>query len=91
MLVVVSYDIVNDRRRKKVSDTLLDFGARVQYSVFECDVTPVQYQVLRQRVESLVAVEEDTVRFYMLCKKCVERVEFMGQGKLQLNADFYIV
>jgi CRISPR-associated protein Cas2 len=36
MFYVVSYDIPEDRKRDRASKTLLDFGARVQYSVFEC-------------------------------------------------------
>lgn len=91
MFLVVSYDITNDKRRNKVSHTLLDFGTRVQYSVFECDLTPVQYQVLLKRLSPLIDEEEDTIRFYQLCKRCVTQVEFLGAGKLYLNEDFYIV
>jgi CRISPR-associated protein Cas2 len=36
MLIVVSYDILNDSRRTRLAHALKDFGERVQYSVFEC-------------------------------------------------------
>lgn len=91
MFLIVSYDITNDKRRNKVSQTLLDFGTRVQYSVFECDITPVQYQVLRTRLQPLVDEQEDSIRFYQLCKHCIAQVEFLGEGKLYVNEEFYIV
>jgi CRISPR-associated protein Cas2 len=43
MFYVVSYDIPEDRKRDRVSKTLLDFGARVQYSVFECILDGKQF------------------------------------------------
>ena len=39
-LIVVSYDIPDDRRRLRLANTLKDFGIRVQYSVFECRLEP---------------------------------------------------
>ena len=36
MLIVVSYDVPDDRRRTRLAHILKDFGERVQYSVFEC-------------------------------------------------------
>jgi CRISPR-associated endonuclease Cas2 len=42
VLILVSYDIPDDRRRTKLAHTLKDFGQRVQYSVFECLLTADQ-------------------------------------------------
>ena len=42
MLMIVSYDIVDDKRRTKLAKRLCDFGKRVQYSVFECDLSKEQ-------------------------------------------------
>jgi len=44
MLILVSYDIPNDRRRVKIAKTLEDFGDRVQYSVFECDLEQEHFE-----------------------------------------------
>jgi CRISPR-associated protein Cas2 len=38
MRVVVSYDISDDKRRRKVAQIMEGYGYRVQYSVFECDL-----------------------------------------------------
>ena len=42
MYFVVSYDISDDKRRTKIHNTLKSYGQRVQYSVFECDLTDTQ-------------------------------------------------
>ena len=38
-MYLVSYDIESDRLRKKISDTLENYGIRIQYSVFECEIS----------------------------------------------------
>ncbi|MGY2838709.1 CRISPR-associated endonuclease Cas2 [Thermostichus sp. MS-CIW-41] len=45
-LYVITYDIPDNKRRKKVSDLLEGYGRRVQYSVFECRLEQHQYQDL---------------------------------------------
>jgi CRISPR-associated protein Cas2 len=80
--VVVSYDIVDDRRRLKIAKTLLDFGGqRVQRSVFECYITPANLEKLRQRLRKLIEEREDSVRFYRLCDDCQSVIERMGQAQ----------
>jgi CRISPR-associated protein Cas2 len=91
MFVVVSYDIPDDRRRTRVMKTLKDFGAHVQYSVFECDLDAREYERLRQRLKKLVEEKEDDVRFYTLCADCLPRTKIMGRGKLGLPREYYIV
>jgi CRISPR-associated protein Cas2 len=73
VLILVSYDIPNDRRRTQLAHTLKDFGERVQYSVFECRLDDDQLDHLRSRIAKLVEPEEDSVRLYRLCADCVRR------------------
>jgi CRISPR-associated protein Cas2 len=82
MFVVVSYDIADDKRRGKVAKTLLNFGARVQYSVFECALDAAALKRLGDRLATLIAGEEDSVRFYFLCESCLPKAKVMGQGKV---------
>lgn len=80
--VVISYDIVDDRRRLKTAKALLDFGGRrVQRSVFECYITPANLEKLRQRLQRLIEESEDSVRFYLLCDECQNVIERMGQAE----------
>jgi len=49
VVCVVSYDIVDDKRRTKLAKKLCDFGKRVQYSVFECDLDEDSLRIYRIR------------------------------------------
>ena len=91
MLILVSYDIPDDRRRTRLAHLLKDFGARVQYSVFECHLTPEQTDRLRTRVAGLIAPEEDSVRFYRLCAECAGHLEIHGRGLNTQDPDSYIL
>ena len=80
--IVVSYDVVDDRRRLKIAKVLLDFGGqRVQRSVFECFITPANLEKLRQKVQRLIDEDADSVRFYKLCDGCQATVERMGKAE----------
>ncbi|MBK6434382.1 MAG: CRISPR-associated endonuclease Cas2 [Anaerolineae bacterium] len=76
--VLVCYDIPDDRRRTKVMQTLLDFGRRVQYSVFECDLKAKDLDRLLKKLGRLVDKTEDSVRFYFLCESCLPKALAMG-------------
>lgn len=95
MFVLISYDIEDDRLRSKVATVLEGHGRRVQYSVFECNLTRSQYDALKQRllrlVEAVREAETYSIRFYRLCKACVERFEVLGEGDISRDEAFYIV
>lgn len=80
MFVLVSYDIVEDSIRADVARVLLAYGRRVQKSVFECVVSDGQYLELRRCVDRLVRPYEDSVRYYVLCRRCVPLVQVTGLG-----------
>lgn len=80
MFVLVTYDIVQDPIRFEVAEVLLGYGRRVQKSVFECIVSEGQFQEMRTRVDSLVRHYEDSVRYYVLCRRCVGLVQITGLG-----------
>ena len=91
MLILVSYDIPNDRRRTKLAHTLKDFGQRVQYSVFECRLKEDQITRLQARVTALIDTEEDSVRIYRLCAECADRLEIRGLGRPTQDPDVYML
>lgn len=76
--VVVSYDIADDKRRKKISDTLEKFGVRANYSVFECFVTAKQFEQLKQAIYKIAKPKADSILFYKLCRNCLESREYFG-------------
>ncbi len=77
-LIVVAYDICNNRRRKKLSDLLQEYGIRVNYSVFECLLTGIQLRKLKTQIEPLINVRHDSVLYYTLCASCIEKIERQG-------------
>ncbi|MBW1669753.1 MAG: CRISPR-associated endonuclease Cas2 [Deltaproteobacteria bacterium] len=91
MYILVSYDIVDDKTRSKVSKYLKDFGTRVQKSVFECDLNEVQFSKMKNGVERLINSKEDRVRYYPLCKQCVGRVLISGWGEIAEDEGFEVV
>lgn len=79
MLYVICYDVSHNGRRKKVSDTLLRFGDRVQKSAFECDLkTEAQLKEVLRRVRAHTDAKTDTVRAYRICAACRGEVHCIG-------------
>ena len=100
MFVLVTYDIENDKLRTKVADVLERHGRRVQWSVFECHLTPKQYEALKGQLADLVEPRgagtpeppgTHSIRFYRLCKACTGRFEVLGEGELSRDKAFYMV
>lgn len=75
MRYIVAYDIANDKRRKKLADLLEGYGVRVNYSVFELEITKTQKERLLYEIElqKLIDKKYDSLRFYHLCANCVEK------------------
>ena len=60
---LVSYDIVDDKRRNRVFRTLMDFGDRVQYSVFCCQLSERELLNLKEKLRARIHMTEDQVLF----------------------------
>ena len=90
-VIVVSYDIADDRRRRRIFKLMKDYGSRVQYSVFECLLDDSQFRELRQQVTSLIHPKEDSVRYYPLCAECREKRLISGYGKMVEEESVYMV
>lgn len=91
MFVVVTYDITDDRRRLQISDELQNFGARVNYSVFECHLEAETLADLKHRLAEKIETTEDNVRYYILCDACRKKVEIQGKGEITQDAGYTVV
>jgi CRISPR-associated protein Cas2 len=83
MLVLVTYDVRTEtaagkRRLRRVARACRDFGQRVQFSVFECEVEADQWVTLRDRLIGEIDAAEDSLRFYFLGSEKRQRVEHVG-------------
>lgn len=88
---IVSYDIVNTKRRNLVAKCLENYGTRVQYSVFECKLDLEMYKTMQQELEKMIDVTEDSVRFYALCNSCEKKITILGCGEITKDEDVYVV
>ncbi|QLE56392.1 CRISPR-associated endonuclease Cas2 [Nostoc sp. TCL26-01] len=91
MLVVVVYDIPNDKRRTKLSNFLEGYGRRVQFSVFECFLSLEEMRQLYIDVRKLVKPAEDNLRFYWISQEAVERVLTIGGETPQPPPNYYVI
>ena len=91
MLMLVTYDVntgdpAGRRRLRRVARACLDWGQRVQYSVFECELDPAQWVALRARLLKEIDLATDSFRFYSLGAGGSRRVEHVG-AKPKLDLD----
>jgi len=91
MFVVVSYDVVDDRRRNKIARALKSFGDRVQFSVFECNLEKEEFQRMAKRLKKLMDEKTDSVRLYRICESCKSRISIMGLGEVSEDPDIVVV
>lgn len=90
MQILVAYDVATDtvqgrRRLRKVARACLDYGQRVQKSVFECSVNQVQYEQMVHRLLECIDEREDSLRIYRL-REPKER--FLKQYGVNASVDF---
>lgn len=83
MMVLITYDVSTlsesgKKRLRHVAKACQDYGQRVQNSVFECVVDPAQYKTLRLKLESIIDLEVDSLRFYELGSNWKRRVSHVG-------------
>lgn len=83
MLLLVTYDVntqdlAGQRRLRKIAKLCVDYGQRVQNSVFECVVDAAQAKLLKARLEDLMDKEKDSLRFYELGNNYKRKIEHIG-------------
>lgn len=83
MQVLVTYDVSTsseggERRLRRVAKICLDYGQRVQNSVFECQLDPAQFVEMKARLFDVADLEHDSLRFYNLGAEWNRRVEHHG-------------
>ena len=81
MLYIVSYDIVENKRRTKLAKRLCDFGKRVQYSVFECDLNKEQLKNMSKMALQQIDQQKDSLRIYQICNSCSNEIVSYGIKK----------
>jgi len=91
MQLLVTYDVntttrVGRRRLRRTAKICLDYGQRVQNSVFECKVEPAQFLEMKAKLMEVADLSTDSLRFYNLGAEWDRRVEHLG-AKPSMNPD----
>ncbi len=83
MLVLITYDVCTEdamgrKRLRQVAKQCVNFGQRVQNSVFECNMDMAKCREVQHRLESIIDKEKDSLRFYYLGNNYKNKVEHIG-------------
>ncbi len=83
MLVLITYDVNTEdaagrKRLRRVAKQCVNYGQRVQNSVFECLVDPAQYKLLQAKLLEIIDPAKDSLRFYQLGNKYQNKIEHFG-------------
>mgnify|MGYP000898959083 FL=1 len=83
MLVLITYDVNTEtaagrKRLRQVAKQCVNYGQRVQCSVFECDLDAAQFRKVQNILLKLIDPEKDSLRFYKLGDHYQNRVEHFG-------------
>lgn len=84
MLVLISYDVdtttkAGEKRLRKVAKECVNYGQRVQNSVFECLLTEAQLVKLKAILSGIIDNTTDSIRFYFLGNKWQQKIETLGK------------
>ena len=83
-LVLITYDVdtkskAGQKRLRKVAKACVNYGQRVQDSVFECLLTEAQFVILRAELKDIINETTDSIRFYFFGKNWQQKIEMIGR------------
>lgn len=86
MLIIIAYDVCTEThegkaRLRRVAKECVNYGKRVQNSVFECKLDNTQYRIIKNKLECIINKSTDSLRFYNLGNAYETKIEYMGNNK----------
>ncbi len=83
MMVLITYDVNTEtsdgkRRLRQISKQCINYGQRVQNSVFECSLDAAQCKLLKKKLENIINPDLDSLRFYYLGNNYQTKIEHIG-------------
>lgn len=83
MMILITYDVntqdaAGRKRLRLIAKECINYGQRVQNSVFECVVDVAQYRSLQHKLCTIMDTEKDSLRFYHLGNQYQNKVEHFG-------------
>ena len=83
LLVVITYDVNTEdaagrRRLRQIAKQCVNYGQRVQNSVFECLLDAAQCRMLQAKLCTIIDSDKDSLRFYYLGNRYSTKIEHFG-------------
>ena len=96
MLVLITYDVNTEdasghKRLRKLAKECVNYGQRVQNSVFECSLDAAQLRILKAKLLTLMDSDKDSLRFYNLGSSYKEKIEHYGAKQTYMPDDVIIL
>ena len=96
MLVLITYDVNTEdaagrRRLRKIAKECVNYGQRVQNSVFECLLDAAQCRMLQAKLCAIMDTEKDSLRFYYLGNQYEKKIEHFGCKNTYMPEDTFIL
>ncbi len=91
MLRLVAYDITDARRLRKVAKICENYGIRIEYSVFECDLDEKQFASFWLQLRKSIDEKMDRLITYRICSSCVGGIESFGVARRSARVLLYII
>lgn len=87
MMILITYDVNTETpagrsRLRRVARACVNYGQRVQNSVFECMLTPLDYSKLKDELAKIADKEIDSIRYYHLGEKWENKIEHYGKNEV---------
>lgn len=84
MFILITYDVDTQssagcKRLRKVAKECVNYGHRVQNSVFECVLSEAQFLIFKAKISEIIDNKLDSIRFYFLGKNWNRRIECLGR------------
>lgn len=90
-MYLVCYDIRDPKRLRRVAKTLENYGIRIQYSFFQCDMPKEILKKMTEDVLRIIHTDADRFYIYPLCEKCTRKARTDGNGSVLRLQTFEIV
>ncbi|MBR1690108.1 MAG: CRISPR-associated endonuclease Cas2 [Oscillibacter sp.] len=96
MLVLITYDVNTEdaggrKRLRKIARQCVNYGQRVQNSVFECLLDTAQCRLLQAKLCAIMDPERDSLRFYYLGKRYENKIEHFGCKQTYLPEEVLMI
>lgn len=91
MITLITYDITDPGRLRRMHRFLKEYGINTQKSVFECDIDEAALKAIRRFCRDMLDLNSDSVLIYKICKRCMNKVTISGQGLKITRLDYAVI